>query len=533
MRTSAARCGCPAPSAARYSRAVAGTCAKSGPGRGTRSRTRPTRFAPHWEREQLQRALKAGGAFRAALRFSAADRSQAFATLAGLRSDVMVRVRRPRAALPERAAPRGCPRRRCAAPGGLAALRACSGGAAVVPARPKTSAPRWAALRGRDQGTLPRAGCPAGTCRTGLGVAHLCGRLAARVLQPQRARTLYASASPSASCAWPDGVRCAGQGALAQNRAVEGDAVALRLLPLPQWFELRGGGGGGGGGGSARVRPGASPSGAGAGGATRDPETLGACGGAGAQDPASTSGPVICRTEGQCAAAGGAQAVSALSQSMQALRAGAGPPAGSSGGQAIAGAAREAAAPGAGSAGAAPESCRQAHAGSLSSEALNARVGGDAHGGSPAPGSSPGALPGPGASPSPSLSGAASADSTAVCPGSPRSLASGLSMRGSAASDAASTEAASVGSGATGGAEDAEGAMRDADAAPGATAAGGEGGAGARGAGSWSAAKAAARHADAPWERASTPDEALRIVAALCAACQPPHRLGRGLVCCG
>lgn len=62
---------------------------------GSRARSKRPRFAPHWERERLQAALKSGGAHRAALRFSAADRAQAFATLPGLRTDVMVRVRLP------------------------------------------------------------------------------------------------------------------------------------------------------------------------------------------------------------------------------------------------------------------------------------------------------------------------------------------------------------------------------------------------------------------------------------------------------
>ena len=34
------------------------------------------------------------------------------------------------------------------------------------------------------------------------------------------------------------------QGAAAQNRSVEGDEVALRLLPLAQWFEVRNAAGG-------------------------------------------------------------------------------------------------------------------------------------------------------------------------------------------------------------------------------------------------------------------------------------------------
>ena len=65
----------------------------AGSGPRSSSRTRRTRFTPYWERERLQKALKSGTAFRAALRFSACDRTQAFATLPGLRFDIMIRVR--------------------------------------------------------------------------------------------------------------------------------------------------------------------------------------------------------------------------------------------------------------------------------------------------------------------------------------------------------------------------------------------------------------------------------------------------------
>ncbi|KAK9845283.1 hypothetical protein WJX81_002294 [Elliptochloris bilobata] len=110
--------------ASSWSAATSPSRTPPGSGSGRRSRSKRTRFAAHWERERLQAALKTGGAFRAPLRFNACDRTQAFATLPGLRSDIMVR------------------------------------------------------------------------------------------------------------------------GAPAQNRAVEGDEVALRLLPLAQWFELRGDGDG-------------------------------------------------------------------------------------------------------------------------------------------------------------------------------------------------------------------------------------------------------------------------------------------------
>ena len=75
--------------------------AAAGAGPKSRSRSKRARFAPHWERERLQAALKTGGAFRAALRFNAGDRAQAFATLPGLRTDLMIRVR----LLPRRAVP--------------------------------------------------------------------------------------------------------------------------------------------------------------------------------------------------------------------------------------------------------------------------------------------------------------------------------------------------------------------------------------------------------------------------------------------
>jgi DIS3-like exonuclease 2 len=50
------------------------------------------RYPEHMGQEELMRGLKRGLLFRASIRVNASDRSQAFATLPGLPSDVMIRV---------------------------------------------------------------------------------------------------------------------------------------------------------------------------------------------------------------------------------------------------------------------------------------------------------------------------------------------------------------------------------------------------------------------------------------------------------
>jgi DIS3-like exonuclease 2 len=54
---------------------------------------RKQRFKEHLKHEELGQGLKRGSLFRAPFRSNAHDRTQAFATVAGLPSDLMIRVR--------------------------------------------------------------------------------------------------------------------------------------------------------------------------------------------------------------------------------------------------------------------------------------------------------------------------------------------------------------------------------------------------------------------------------------------------------
>ena len=283
-------------------------------------------------------------------------------------------------------------------------------------------------------------------------------------------------------------MRLPAQGAAAQNRAVEGDEVALRLLPLAQWFELRGAAVGAG----PRAR-GAPAARARAGSAAMEPAPLEAAGG----------GPRP--GEGDRARGG----VSALTQGMRALQAGGGGPLGYL--------------PGRGSTGSgAPEGCQAgawpwprspppALPGSIPEGSLPSRLSLGSCGGA-------GAMPRATLNPSPnpgmgsSLSGAASAaDSVAVRAGSPPPADHywGSSPAEDPSPNPVNTPDALTCSGPLGaspaGAADMWCSKGELDAGTGES-------------GAWLAAKQATAEAEAPWERARTPAEALSIVAALCAA---------------
>lgn len=238
--------------------------------------------------------------------------------------------------------------------------------------------------------------------------------------------------------------------------------MALRLLPLAQWFELRGG--------QAR---GASPAARAA--PAPEPEPLEAApAGPGAGD--------------RGAARGG---VSALTQGMRALQAGGGGPPGGPLDQGLAGRRaleeRQAgAAPG-------PHQPPAALCGSTPNGSLPSRLSSASCGRAPSE-----TL---GSSPSHSMGAASAADSVAARAGSP--LPADHHWGGSPAESP--------------GAHAANPPNPPSCPAPRGSGGGGPGAA-AGVPGAWLAAKQAVAEVEAPWERAHTPDEALGIVAALCAA---------------
>ena len=180
---------------------------------------RKQRYREHLSHEELGQGLKRGSLFRAPFRVNAHDRTQAFATVPGLPSDLMIRVRL-RLWLPDapysagadgsRAFRRNMPMPRPAC-GCQTAMRVCpylchhlslKGGLLACPAPVSGTSGYQIATR---------ASC------------H-CGQLA--MLMSNRAAT------QAATCC----VRFCVQGLSMQNRAVEGDEVALHILPPAQWF---------------------------------------------------------------------------------------------------------------------------------------------------------------------------------------------------------------------------------------------------------------------------------------------------------
>jgi hypothetical protein len=73
--------------------------AGSGSRRRGHSRGKKAHFVEYWKFDELVRGLKAGQAFRSTFRVNASDRTQAFATVEGLPSDVFIKVA-PRLPMP-------------------------------------------------------------------------------------------------------------------------------------------------------------------------------------------------------------------------------------------------------------------------------------------------------------------------------------------------------------------------------------------------------------------------------------------------
>lgn len=178
------------------------------------------RFPAYASHEELGQGLKRGQYFKANLRVNAHDRSQAFATLPDLPSDLMIRVIPlflVSCCMPFKVLPvcSRCLLRQSVKHIAITRSQSCRGFQLFG----LSAAIRDGHREGFVEPNTPSLGSAAWSCKDGKG------------------RMLVGT-----------------QGSVAQNRAVEGDIVALEILPPSSWFiagaliKPDSGGGGGGGG---------------------------------------------------------------------------------------------------------------------------------------------------------------------------------------------------------------------------------------------------------------------------------------------